>query len=65
MSWSPWAQSAFTTQDTLKPIQAVRTRAVTFMESNGVSLYGGKIWLVPTEKLGEVQSLLSDFAIYV
>jgi hypothetical protein len=49
-------------KDTLKPIQAVRTRAVTFMESNGVSLYGGKIWLVPADKLGEVQSLLSDFA---
>jgi hypothetical protein len=45
-----------------KPIQAVRTRAVTFMESNGVSLYGGKIWLVPADKLNEVQSLLSDFA---
>lgn len=49
-------------KDTLKPIQAVRTRAVTFMESLAVSLYGGKIWLVPSGKLNEAQSLLSDFA---
>jgi hypothetical protein len=45
-------------KDTLKPIQAVRTRAVTFMESMAVSLYGGKIWLVPADKLNEAQSLL-------
>lgn len=49
-------------KDTLKPIQAVRTRAVTFMESMAVSLYGGKVWLVPSDKLNEAQSLLQDFA---
>lgn len=49
-------------KDTLKPIYAVRTKVVSHMEGVSVSLYGGKIWIVPVNRLAEVQSALAVFA---
>jgi len=45
-------------KDTLKPLQAVRTRAITALESVAVSLYGGKVWLLPEYMSDDVQTTL-------
>lgn len=46
----------------LKPIQAVRTKTVNYLESVAVSLYGGKVWLLPENCIDEVENALSGFA---
>lgn len=49
-------------KEALKPIQAIRTKAVTLLEGAGVSLYGGKVWIVPSGRLDEVQAEFSNLA---
>lgn len=49
-------------KEALKPIQAVRTKAVSLLEGVAVSLYGGKVWIVPADRLDEVQAELSNLA---
>ncbi|MCF8036806.1 MAG: DUF3150 domain-containing protein [Desulfobacteraceae bacterium] len=46
----------------LKPIQAVRTKTVNYLESIAVSLYSGKVWLLPENCIDEVEIALSGFA---
>ena len=52
-------------KETLKALQAVRTKAVTALESVAVSLYSGKVWLIPADKLDDVtytlETLLTEF----
>ena len=49
-------------KQTLKPIQAVRTKTVSYLESVAVSLYGGKVWLLPEDRLLDVESALAEFS---
>jgi hypothetical protein len=50
-------------KEALKPIQAVRTKAVSYLESVAVSLYGGKVWIIPNSMLEEVQSTMEELAV--
>ena len=45
-------------REALKPLQAVRTKAVTALESIAVSLYGGKVWLLPEDRIDDLQTTL-------
>ena len=49
-------------RDALKPLQAVRTKAVTALESIAVSLYGGKVWLLPENRSDDLQTTLEALA---
>ncbi|GAB6060677.1 DUF3150 domain-containing protein [Desulfonatronum parangueonense] len=49
-------------KEAFKPIQAVRTKAVTYLEGVAVSLYGGKIWIAPEARKDEIDATLSDLA---
>ena len=49
-------------KETLKPIQAVRTKAVSFLESVAVALYGGKLWIIPESRIDEVEATLHTIA---
>lgn len=49
-------------RDALKPLQAVRTKAVTALESIAVSLYGGKVWLLPEDRIDDLQTTLEALA---
>ena len=49
-------------KEAFKPIQAVRTKALTYLESVAVSLYGGRIWIVPEARKDEIEAALSDLA---
>jgi hypothetical protein len=45
-------------KETLKPLQAVRTKAITALEGVAVSLYGGKVWLLPEDRADDLQTTL-------
>jgi hypothetical protein len=45
-------------KEAFKPLQAVRTKAVTYLEGVAVSLYGGKIWIAPEAKKDEINATL-------
>lgn len=46
----------------LKPLQVIRTKAVTALENLAVSLYGGRVWIVPADRLDEIESTLAMLA---
>jgi hypothetical protein len=49
-------------KEAFKPIQAVRTKAASLLESAGVSLYNGKLWIVPESRLKEIENGLAELA---
>ena len=49
-------------REALKPLQAMRTKAVTALESIAVSLYGGKVWLLPENRSDDLQTTLEALA---
>ncbi len=49
-------------KDTFKPIQAVRTKTLSYLEDVAVSLYSGKIWVIPEVIENIVENALQDFA---
>ena len=49
-------------REALKPLQAVRTKTVTALESIAVSLYGGKVWLLPEDQADDLQITLETLA---
>ncbi|WP_045216949.1 DUF3150 domain-containing protein [Desulfonatronovibrio magnus] len=49
-------------KEKFKPIQQVRTKTLTYLESVAVSLYSGKIWIIPEARKTEVESALKEFA---
>ncbi len=49
-------------KETLKPMQAVRTKAIGALESVAVSLYGGKVWLLPEHRADELQTTLEGLS---
>lgn len=49
-------------KEAFKPVNAVRSKAATYLSSAAVSLYGGKIWIVPEHRLNEVEQALADLA---
>lgn len=49
-------------REALKPLQAIRTKAVSLMESAAVSLYGGKVWLLPEDSLGDIETALAELS---
>jgi hypothetical protein len=50
-------------KDSFKPIQAVRTKAVSVLESTGISLYGGRVWIIPDHAKSEVEASLHALAV--
>lgn len=49
-------------REAFKPIQAVRTKAVTYLEGVALSLYSGKIWIAPEARKDEIEAALTDLA---
>ncbi|TVR02151.1 MAG: DUF3150 domain-containing protein [Desulfovibrionales bacterium] len=49
-------------REAFKPIQAVRTKAVTYLEGVALSLYSGKIWIAPEARKAEIEDALGDLA---
>jgi hypothetical protein len=49
-------------REAFKPIQAVRTKAVGYLESVAVSLYSGKIWIAPEARKDEIEAALADLS---
>jgi hypothetical protein len=49
-------------KEAFKPVNAVRSKAATYLSGVAVSLYGGKIWIVPEHRLNEVELALADLA---
>ena len=49
-------------KEKLKPIQAVRTKTITYLESVAVSLYSGKIWVIPEFRKQEIEKALQDLS---
>jgi hypothetical protein len=49
-------------KDSFKPIQAVRTKAVSVLESTGISLYGGRVWIIPDHAKSDVEASLHALA---
>ncbi|GAB6060644.1 DUF3150 domain-containing protein [Desulfonatronum parangueonense] len=49
-------------REAFKPIQAVRTKAVTYLEGVALSLYSGKIWIAPEARKDEIEMALADLA---
>jgi hypothetical protein len=49
-------------KESFKPLQAVRTKAVTYLEGVAVSLYSGKIWIAPEARRDEIDATLMDLS---
>jgi hypothetical protein len=49
-------------KETMRDLLAVRTKAISYMESVGVSLYGSKLWIVPQSRISDVQESLEGLA---
>ncbi len=49
-------------REAFKPIQAVRTKTVTYLENVAISLYSGKIWIAPESRKDEIEAALSELA---
>lgn len=49
-------------REAFRPIQAVRTKAVTYLEGVALSLYSGKIWIAPEARKAEIEAALTDLA---
>ncbi len=49
-------------KEKFKPIQAVRTKTLTYLENVAVSLYSGKIWIIPEARKNEVENILRVLA---
>ena len=49
-------------REAFRPIQAVRTKTLTYLEGVAVSLYSGKIWIAPEARKDEIEAALSDLA---
>jgi hypothetical protein len=49
-------------REAFKPIQAVRTKAVTYLEGVALSLYSGKIWIAPEARKDEIEAALADLS---
>ncbi|SMP83098.1 Protein of unknown function [Desulfonatronum zhilinae] len=49
-------------REAFRPIQAVRTKTLSYLEGVAVSLYSGKIWIAPEARKDEIEAVLSDLA---
>ncbi len=49
-------------REAFKPIQAVRTKAVAYLEGVALSLYSGKIWIAPEARKDEIEAALADLS---
>ncbi len=49
-------------KESFKPLQAVRTKAVTYLEGVALSLYSGKIWIAPEARKDEIEAALVDLS---
>lgn len=49
-------------KEKFKPIQQVRTKTLTYLDCVAVSLYSGKIWIIPETRKNEVETALREFA---
>ena len=50
-------------KDSFKPIQAIRTKAVSVLEATGISLYGGRVWVIPDHAKSDVEASLQALAL--